>query len=106
MKNLNPICPKCGKDKTLNAVGQLICRGCMRANGVGNSARATATRKARNDGGWITKGAPVDKGPTAFEVFDAMCDMHGIGATLPQMHPNAGRLKAGECLYPRRAEAA
>ena len=111
MKNTDPFCGKCGLARTTNEVGQLICRPCMRANSIRSAAQGTATRRARADGGWSVMNkkkvgaqvaAPVDTGLTAWETFDAMCDLHGIGATLPQMHPNAGRLKAGESLYPRR----
>ena len=96
-------CATCGLAKTPRSNGFMICRPCVRASALragplGVAANAALRAAAR---------MPTDpREPTAFEVFDAMCDLHEIGATLPQMHPNAGRLKAGESLYPRRAEAA
>ena len=95
-------CPQCGQGKTMNVAGQLICRECKRTNGVASSTRLAAARAAAKHESQTLS----SQGPTAFEVFDAVCDLHGIGSSIPRMNPNAGRLRAGESLYPRREVAA
>ena len=93
-KNTEPFCSKCGRARTLNTAGQLICREweCMRANRIRGAAKAAAAVRT----------LAQQREESALDWFDAMCELHDIGMTVPQMHPNAGRLKAGECLYPRR----
>ena len=92
-------CATCGLAKTPRSDGFMICRPCVRASALragplGVAANAALRASAR---------MPTEpREPTAWETFDAMCDLHDIGMTVPQMHPNAGRLKAGESLYPRR----
>ena len=112
MKNTDPFCGKCGLARTTNEVGQLICRPCMRANSIRSAAQGTATRRARTGGGWPVRGAikaaaeartlAEQRQESALDWFDAMCDLHDIGMTVPRMSPNAGRLEAGQSLYPRR----
>ena len=97
------ICAKCGHLRVLDAGGRNYCRECMSAINTRNAARATASRKVRSGGGWAVKDTLVcQKGQTAIEMFDAMCEVNCIGRIIPRMNPNAGRLKAGESLYPRR----
>ena len=86
----------------MNVAGQLICRECKRTNGVASSGRLAAARAAAKH---ESQSLSSQKGPTAVEMFDAMCDIHCIGRTVPRMNPNAGRLRAGESLYPRREVA-
>ena len=127
------VCAKCGEVKTLNKRGQMICRPCSRAIAAHGCARAAAAKIARRD--TIPAPNPIpepvpevvpapvkvttprkkhgldvvangQKGPPAMEVFDAVCETHGLGASVPRMSPNAGRLKAGESLYPAKRVAA
>ena len=114
-------CAKCGGDKTPNKRGRMICLPCTRAIAAHGCARAAANRIARRDAVPAPETIPAiaptraptpvivpdvvhggQRKPTAVEVFDAVCDTHGLGSSVPRMNPNAGRLKAGECLYPRR----
>ena len=97
-------CAKCGTDKTLNKRGQMICRPCSRAIAAHGCAAAAAVKIARREAAEaaMTVPAPVSQKPTVAEVYGAVSETHGIGASIPRMSPNAGRLKAGECLYPRR----
>ena len=104
VKNTDTTCPRCGQGKTLNVAGQLICRECKRANAARpRSGRLAAARAAAKH---ESKALSSQKGPTAIEIFDRVCETHGLGASIPRMNPNAGRLRAGESLYPRREVAA
>ena len=103
------VCAKCGEVKALNARGQYRCPPCSRAIAAHGCAAAAAAKIARRPAAPAPAPipepipAPVSqKGPTVAEVYGAVCETHGIGASIPRMSPNAGRLKAGECLYPRR----
>ena len=103
------VCAKCGEVKTLNKRGQMICRPCSRAIAAHGCARAAAVKIARREAAEaaMTIPAPVSqKGPTVAEVYGAVCETHGVGASIPRMSPNAGRLKAGESLYPAKRVAA
>ena len=112
-------CARCGGDKTPNVRARMICRACSQANAAHGCARAAANRIARRDAVPAPEPIPAiapipvpviapdvvhggQRKPTAVEVFDAVCDTHGLGSSVPRMNPNAGRLKAGESLYPRR----
>ena len=95
-------CAKCGALKTPCAVGRMICRPCSRTVAAHGCARAAAAKIARRDAHGSGVTANEQKGPTAMEVFDAVCETHGLGASVPRMNPNAGRLKAGESLYPTK----
>ena len=103
------VCAKCGTDKTLNKRGQMICRPCSRAIAAHGCARAAAVKIARREAAEAVETIPAtvsQKGPTVAEVYGAVCETHGIGASIPRMSPNAGRLKAGESLYPAKRVAA
>ena len=107
-KITDPICVKCGHLRVLDAGGRTYCRECkiaaqdwLRLSVSSRLARAEAMRLAT-----IAASAEARREPTAFEIFDSVCDIHCIGRTIPRMNPNAGRLRAGESLYPRREVAA
>ena len=103
------VCAKCGTDKTPNRAGRMICRLCSKANAAHGCAQAAAASIARREAAEAVETipepilAPVSqKGLTVAEVYGTVCDTHGLGASIPRMSPNAGRLKAGESLYPTK----
>ena len=103
------VCAKCGTDKTPNRAGRMICRLCSKANAAHGCAQAAAASIARREAAEAVETIPApvsQKGPTVAEVYDAVCETHGVGASIPRMSPNAGRLKAGESLYPTKRVAA
>ena len=118
-----PICRLCGQQKSAQEAGRLVCRPCMREKAARKRRKFTClpcatcglAKTPRTDGFMICRPCvraaatkaetrtPTDlREPTAWETLDAVCELHNIGMTVPQMHPNAGRLKAGQSLYPRR----
>ena len=95
-------CATCGLAKTPRTDGFMICRPCVRASAI----RASSLGVAANAALRAAAQTPADpREPTAFDMFDAMCEVNCIGRTVPRMNPNAGRLRAGESLYPRREVA-
>ena len=98
------VCAKCGEVKALNARGQYRCRPCSRAIAAHGCAAAAAAKIARRVPAPAPEPVPApvsQKKKAAAEVYGAVCETHGIGVSIPRMSPNAGRLKAGESLYPR-----
>ena len=93
------ICDKCGWVKTLNARGQYRCRPCSRAIAAHGCAAAAAAKIARRE---AAEAAPESvPEPIAPAPVKVALPNYAVGS-VPLMNPNAGRLKAGESLYPTK----
>ena len=96
-------CATCGLAKTPRSDGFMICRPCVRASALKAGPMGVAANAAiRAEADKAEAKRTNRRALSAWETFDAVCELHDIGMTVPQMHPNAGRLKAGQSLYPRR----
>ena len=98
-------CVKCGVPKTTRTDGALICRPCQARTTQRVAAEGSADADSIAAIRLSVQHLGVSMAASALEIFDALCDVQNIVMTVPRMNPNAGRLRAGESLYPRREVA-